>query len=351
MQKKLQKSFYATAIGSVPYTNAKEACEKILTDYKDIPFWPQMPKRTFFENMYAQYMEGFPSAVLDESRNKVWIDTSDNLLGKIEETYQKILDEDYDYFAITEKHAAGLHEFISQAKARDLASVSYIKGHITGPISFGLSVTDEKKQSILYHPELSEVLTKILIIKTKYQIKKLKSIFNDIIIFIDEPYLVSVGSSVVNIKKEDVITKITEMVDAIHQEGALAGIHCCGNTDWSLLLGLDLDILNFDAYNFAKSISLYSDAVKKFLERGGYLAWGIVPTSEDIEKESVDSLAERLKEGFGYLIDKGIDREKILDSIMVTPSCGCGTLKPEDAGRVLDLNLKMSRKLKDIYGQ
>ncbi|MEE8359975.1 MAG: methionine synthase, partial [Candidatus Omnitrophota bacterium] len=268
MNKALTKNFLATAIGSVPFTDPKEACGKILESYKEIPFWPQMPKRAFFENMYVQYMEGFPCAVIDEKKNKVWIDTSKGLMGEIEKTYHKIIEEDLDYFAITEKHAAGFYEFISQAKAFDLKNTAFLKGHITGPISFGLSVTDEKKQSILYNPELSETLVKILAIKARYQIRKLKEIFNNIIIFIDEPYLVSIGSSVVNIKKDDVTTKIEEVVSAIHEEGALAAIHCCGNTDWSILLGLDIDILNFDAYNFLQSISLYPDALKAFLNRG-----------------------------------------------------------------------------------
>lgn len=350
MKKNFKKNFYATAIGSVPHTDAKEICEKILADYIDIPFWPQMPKRSFFENMYVQFLEGFPCTVIDEDKKKVWIDTSKDLLNSIEKAYQKILDEDIDYFSITEKCALGFYELLSQIKNKNLDSTSFLKGQITGPISFGLSVTDEKKQSILYHPELSEVLVKILTIKARYQIRKLKEVFNNIIIFIDEPYLVSIGSSVVNIKKEDVTTKIEEIVTAIHQEGALAGIHCCGNTDWSLLLGLEFDILNFDAYDFLKSISLYPDSLKDFFKNSKTLAWGIVPTSEKIKGEDEGTLIKKLEEGFGYLIDKGIEKKAILDSLMITPSCGCGTMNRDDAERVLDLNLKVSNRLREIYG-
>jgi methionine synthase II (cobalamin-independent) len=351
MAKSLKKKFCATAIGSVPHCDAKQICEKILTDYKEIPFWPQMPKRSFFENMYVQYMEGFPCAVIDGDNNKVWVDTSKDLMAGIEKTYQKILDEDQEYFAITEKYAAGFHEFLAQAKKADLGGTRYLKGQVTGPISFGLSVTDEKKQSILYNSELAEVLTKVLAIKARYQIRKLKEIFSDIIIFIDEPYLVSIGSSVVNIKKEDVTTKIDEVITAIHGEGALAGIHCCGNTDWSILLGLDLDILNFDAYNYMNSLSLYPEALKGFLGRGKYLAWGIVPTSDDISGETEDSLTGRISEGMSLLNGKGIEGSVILDSLLVSPSCGCGTLGVEDAVKALELNVRVSRRLKERYGE
>lgn len=351
MKKLFKNNFCATAIGSVPHTDAKEICEKILDDYRDIPFWPQMPKGSFFENMYAQFSEGFPGVSIDEDKKRLWVDTTGNFLASLEEAYGKILDEDLEYFSVTEKYASGFHEFLSQARKKDLSSASFIKGHVTGPISFGLSVTDEKKQSILYRQELSEISAKILAAKARYQIRKMKEVFGNIIIFIDEPYLVSIGSSVVNIKRDDAITKITDIIDAIHTEGALAGIHCCGNTDWSLLLGLGLDILNFDAYNFLKSISLYPDALKGFLGQGKMLAWGIVPTQDAVRSQTEDALIKRLKKGIGALEEKGIDRTMIMDSLMVTPSCGCGTMDKKDAELVLELNVRLSDRMRSEYGK
>ncbi|NQT05954.1 MAG: hypothetical protein HQ575_00260 [Candidatus Omnitrophica bacterium] len=351
MKKNLKRKLSATAIGSVPYTDARKACSKILSIYRDVPFWPQMPKRTFFENMYAQFMEGFPGAVIDEAKKRVWVDTSKDLLGALEKAYQKVLDADLKYFGVTEKYAAGFYEFLSQAPKAGLNAAAFLKGHVTGPISFGLSVTDEKKQSILYNNDLSEIIPKILAIKARDQIKKLKRIHDNVIIFIDEPYLVSLGSSVVNINRDDVTKKIGEVVSAVHQEGALAGIHCCGNTDWSLLMELGLDILNFDAYGYLKAISLYPDALKDFLKADKFLAWGIVPTSDEIDRETEDSLIKKLEEGFGYLIDKGIDKDLILDSLMVTPSCGCGTMSEKNTEKVLDLNVGVSDRLRAKYGK
>lgn len=350
MANSLKKKFCATAIGSVPHVNPSEICSRILDSYKDIPFWPQLPKRTFLENMYVQFMEGFPCAVIDEDKKKVWIDTSKDLMGGIEKAYHKIIEEDFEYFGMSERYAQGFYEFLAQARKRDLSGISYVKGHVTGPISFGLSVTDEKKQSILYHPELSEVLSKILAIKARYQIRKLKEISDDIIIFIDEPYLVSIGSSVVNINKEDVIAKIGETVQAIHEEGALAGVHCCGNTDWSILLELGIDILNFDAYGYVKSLSLYPEALTGYLKKGGSLAWGIVPTSEDAKKETPETLFRRIEEGVSTLESKGIEKKLILDSIVVTPSCGCGTMTEGEANNILTMNAEVSGRLREAYG-
>ena len=52
-----------TMIGSMPHTDPAEACAVVSRYLKDIPAWPQLPQRSFKENMYAQYSEGFPGIV------------------------------------------------------------------------------------------------------------------------------------------------------------------------------------------------------------------------------------------------------------------------------------------------
>jgi arginine utilization protein RocB len=99
----------------------------------------------------------------------------------------------------------------------------------------------------------------------------------------------------------------------------LKGIHCCGNTDWSVLLSTHLDILSFDAYGYLETLSLYPKDLKAFLERGGILAWGIVPTSEEVLKEEAESLVKRFKEGVEVLSKKGMDRT-LLERAILTPS-------------------------------
>jgi hypothetical protein len=86
-----------------------------------------------------------------------------------------------------------------------------------------------------------------------------------------------------------------------------------------VLLSTNLDILSFDAYGYLETLSLYPKELKAFLERGGILAWGIVPTSEAIIKEDAKSLVGRFKEGVEALSKKGIDRT-LLERVILTPS-------------------------------
>lgn len=332
----------ATGIGSVPFTGAAEACRVIFDRFPDVPFWPQLPRRTFLENMYVQYAEGLPGAVIDEAAKTIHIDAARAADG-IEEAYTKYLENDLEYFAISPARSAGFYAFLDMLKG-GAGKGAFAKGAITGPISFGLSVTDEKKVSIIYHKDLFEVLTKLLIMKAKWQIARIREFCPNVVIFIDEPYLISIGSSYVNINVQDTVVRLDETIAAIKEAGALAGVHCCGNTDWSLLLGRDLDILSFDAYAGAKEFALYADDIRRFTARGGTVAWGIIPSSDAIEQETPESLVKRFGEAVGHLEQKGIPRDSI--SSLVTPSCGLGSLGEGCARRIIDTARAVSDRLR-----
>lgn len=341
----LKGQFYPTATGSLPYKDSKIACEKILKNFKDIPFWPQLIKRSFFENMYVQFSQGLPGVVVDSKEKRIYVDTAKDLSKETENLYEKFLANDLDFFSITRDYAEGLYELVELLK-KVSPKPKFLKGQITGPMSFGLTVTDENRRCLFYNPELKEALLKTLSMKARWQIRKLKETGINCIIFIDEPYLTSIGSSFINIEKEEALTSLNEIIRAVHTEGAICGIHCCGNTDWGLILNTDIDILNFDAFNFYESISLYPKELEAFLKRGGLLAWGIVLNTQDILKENKDSLIARLKEGLDLLVKKGIKKEDIFNSMLITPSCGLGLVEEHISDIVIKDTIEVSDELR-----
>jgi len=340
-------NFTKTCIGSVPYDNAENIVGNIVDTFKEIPFWPQLPKRSVWENMYAQYSEGFPGIVVDEKAKKVFVDRKKDLYPEIEKVLQKYIDNDLEFFSIKEKYADGLYKFLELKNTiTNNKELKFLKGHVTGPVSFGLTVKDHENKSILYFSELEELLPKFLGMKAQWQIRKLKEIHDKVIIFIDEPYVTSIGSSYVSMDRRRVRESINEIAAMIKQEGALSGLHCCGNTEWDFLLGTDVDILSFDAYNFMKEFLLYSDDIKNFLSKDKIIAWGVVPTSiEDLGKVTVESINERIVKAVEYLKGKGIDENRIFDASIITPSCGCGTLGENECKSVFELLGKVSEKL------
>lgn len=322
---KLNGKFLTTGIGSLPYLDPGKSV-RIICDSFDIPFWPQLPKKSFKEHVYAQFSQGLPGLIVDEKQRSVHVDSSRDISEELAGIYEAYSSGDYDFLGITEEFSAGFYAFIKAAKRH---KPEYVKGHITGPVSFGLGLTDEKGKSIIYNDNFKEAFTRLLEIKALWQIDKLKEIADKVIIFIDEPYLASFGSSFVSIQRQDVISMLNSIIDGIHSKNAFAGVHCCGNTDWSMLAETRVDIINFDAYLYADNLSLYSEEIGKFLKRGGYLAWGIVPTSEAILKETSESLFKRLCSQIENLEKKSIGRDLIIQNSLLTPSCGMGTLSEE----------------------
>ena len=330
-----------TVIGSMPHNDAKEACSLITHYLKDIPAWPQLPNRSFQENMYVQFSQGFPGVVL--KRDSIYIDRSQDLDKPLEQLYAAYLENDVDKYPVSPEYAAGLYSFLES----DNLSPKAVKGQITGPITWGLTVTDESKRAILYDDVLGDAVPKLLRLKAAWQEKKLKEVCPNTIIFVDEPYMAAFGSVGMLISKEKVVSLLEEVFAGI---SGLKGIHCCGNTDWSILLGTSTDIISFDTYNYARSLSLYPAEVKKFLERKGAIAWGIIPNDEEsLTKESVASLKDRLEEAMVPFTRNGVRFRQLIGQGLLTPSCGLASLSAEAATRVLELLTELSTQLRKRY--
>lgn len=332
-----------TAIGSMPQTDPEEACSQVLAHLPEIPAWPQLPKRSFLENMYVQYSEGFPGVV--NLGERIYVDRSQDLNDALAQLYVAYLEDDVERYALSPDYAAGLHAFLSS----DVGSPVAVKGQVTGPISWGLTVTDQDRRPILYDDILADALAKHLRLKAAWQERVLRELSPNTIIFVDEPYMNSFGSAFVSLSRPQVITLLEEVFKGI---SGLKGIHCCGNTDWSVLLETSVDILSLDAYNYGYSISLYPVEVKAFVERGGIIAWGIVPNDEGVlAKETVDSLVHRLEETVGALAKKGVDADLLLERCLVTPSCTLSPLSPQAATNALELTAEVAGQLREKYGR
>ena len=338
-------SFVATGIGSFPQKDEREVFDLIFKHFPDIPFWPQLPKRSFLEGMVVQFSEGFPSFRLDQNEQRVWIDISEGFDREVERFYQNWENHEMEPFRISGDFATGLHILEELTSEKHRQKIKYIKGQITGPITFGLSLTDQERKPIFYDPTLKDILIKHLSSKAQWMEKRFNNLLPEIptIIFFDEPGISSFGSAFSILSREEIIDSLNECFLSVK---GLKGIHCCGNTDWSMLLSTHLDILSFDAYGYLENLSLYPKELGAFLERGGILAWGIVPTSEEILKEDVQSLLKRFKKGVEILSKEGID-PVLFKRAIITPSCGVASLSIPLAERVCKLTAEVTKILKE----
>jgi hypothetical protein len=113
-----------------------------------------------------------------------------------------------------------------------------------------------------------------------------------------------------------------------------------------------VDILNLDAYGYLENLALYPADLRKFIDRGGMIAWGIVPSNEEVDTVSPYNLAEKLNTGITKICEKATARgmaiqpEEFNASSLITPACGLGPTTPEIADKVLAILMETGKLLR-----
>lgn len=340
-------------IGSLPLVNHEEAARIILEYTPEIPLWPQLPKNRR-EGMVRQFLSGYPGLTDEDTR--CWIDTArndfaDQMTSFYEEYMQAETDIDFlrtSRFALGSDTASGFAALLAMLNTTRHRPVT-IKGQVTGPITTGIGIKDQHGNSIFYDDNLRDMLVKHLSLKGRWQVVELLRLTGDTapIVFIDEPGLVSFGSSAfTGISREMVTAAVGEVIAGIQQGGGLAGVHICANGDWGPALDSGADIISFDAYSYFDNFILYREQLTEFLSRGGILAWGIIPTGDPlvVADENSDSLFAKWQQQLRTLTSFGFSENQIMEQTLIAPACGTGSLSYELAIKVLTMNSEISRK-------
>lgn len=341
-------------VGSMPHKDRTVVMDLVLSNVRDMPFWPQLSPYPA-ESMMEQYLEGLPG--LRKTDGRVFVNTEDELFEKeLYDFYDDCvrISEDPPSIKKSERFAFGpetgrtFRFFVEALKKR--LPVKAVKGQVVGPFTLLSGLRDHRGRLLLYDDRMVDVVTRHLAMKGLWQLYQLKELSDRVIIFYDEPALAGFGSSAfISISHGFVSNLINEVVSILKPAGALIGIHVCANTDWSLLLNSSIDIVNFDAYNYGEKFLIYGSQIVSFLERGGLVAWGLIPTDEE-EKvfcETSRELFERAIALFGKL---GAPDRWVAERAIITPSCGCGTLSEKAAERVIELLIGTSDNIRDYFG-
>ena len=341
-------------IGSQPLEDHTKASGLVFAHAGEIPNWAQLPVYPQ-ELMVPQFAEGLPGLVAAE--DKLYADTNAqdfeaDLLAFFEE-YLAAMESghlgDDSRFALTPRTAKGFFTFLDDLNRGGL-NLSAVKGQVTGPITFCTALKDQEGRAIFYHDGLRDAAVKLLALKAVWQVQKLKAFNVPVIIFIDEPALAGYGSSeLISISQEQIAEPLAEVIGAVHDQGGLAGVHVCANTDWSILLTSRVDIINFDAFGYFDKFILYGDLIKAFLENGGCLAWGMVPTlvSEEVEKADLETLWQLWLDQSARIQSLGISEEILKRQSFITPSCGTGSLPRDLSLKVLSLTKALSQRIRE----
>ncbi len=331
------KPFSTTGIGSLPHLDPHEACKLVLETF-DIPFWPQLPHASFLEWMIPQYSEGMPFINIDMKTETVFVGRNES--DELERFYETC--RDGARIAISDDYARGLHVFLKMIRGRRFET---LKGQITGPMTFTLGLKDREGRPVYFDEELREISLLLLEAKASWQIDQLRPYADNIFIFMDEPIFSALGSSAyLSVSREETLRLLKETASAIRDAGGIPGLHCCANADWVLAVESGVKVISFDAYHYFDNLAIYHYEIRGFLENGGYLAWGIIPTTDDITKETPESLIHKFRVRFDKLKEH-IPSDILESQTILTPSCGTGSRTVKETIKIFQLLIR----LKEAY--
>ncbi len=328
-----------TAMGILPHENVDEALELALS--LDIPFWPQLPKVSFFEDMYVQMLERFPGVVFDERAARCYIDTP-RFYGQLDDFFAH--EGDVGRFALSDSDSLVYRRFLDC----DLSLYRAVHGQVISPVGLTLKIVDENGMPIVYNDDIRTVAFSFIQKRLNAQYRELAARNEHAFVWVDEPgleFIFNAMSGYDHVKARDEMYEFYEGVEGPR------GVHLCGNPDWDFLLSLGIDIISLNAYGFGDIFVNY-DGVKAFVKGGGTISWGIVPTyQEELAREDVVTMADRLVTMWKPLTGKGVTPSEIAMRSMIAPAT-CNLLNPdrtETVERAFRLLAELSDSLKERY--
>jgi len=302
-----------TAMGIMPHRDVEQALELALS--LDIPFWPQLPKVSLYEDMYVQASQNLPGIAIDFDKGRLSFDTA---------RFEQELDAYFarmdvpETFILTAEYSAVFHKFLS----KDLQGYKAIRGQNIGPVSFGFKVLDENLKPLIYNDEARTILFDFIQKKANIQYRALKERNPNAFVWLDEPGLGYVFSGLSGYNEQQAKEHYHDFIEGL--EGP-KGLHLCAEVNLPYLLELGVEILSFDAYQIGFMPREYAGNVAAFIKKGGIISWGIVPTESTVlAKHTPETLAGTLSDYWNVVSEStGLSLNQIARQALVAPARCC----------------------------
>jgi hypothetical protein len=302
-----------TAMGIMPHRDIGKALELVLS--LDVPFWPQLPNVSLYEDMYIQTSENFPGITIDFERGRLVFNT-ERFQEELEDYFTKM--EQMEIYALTSEYSIVFQKFLSQ----NLQGYRAIRGQITGPVSFGFKVLDENLKPIIYNEEVKTILYDFIQKKVNVQYQELKTKNPNAFVWVDEPGLEYVFSGLSGYNDQQAKEDYCNFVQGL--EGP-KGLHLCADVNLPYLLELGVEILSFDAFQIGFMPKEYARSVAEFIKKKGIISWGIVPTESTIlSMQTPEKLASILLNYWEVISENtGLSSRQIAEQALIAPARCC----------------------------
>jgi hypothetical protein len=316
----------ASAVGSLPHLDLDDAVELALGSQPALPAAPSLPNRAPVEGMIPQAAWGIPGVlVLDDGSlivDEAAVDPELPIDGGI----------DGEPFA-------SLRAFLVAVAGR----TDPFKLQLTGPVTLGLALHAVGVPAA----RAFAVAGRAVDARVRAVLAAAEASAPDAapVVFLDEPGLTAALEPGFPLAVDDMLDRVSGALAAIESAGggAVAGLHCCGRADWPVVLATGPRLLSLPVDAGATE---HPGAVADFLDRGGWLAWGAVPTDRPLG-ETAEILWRRLVAEWDALAGAGCDPRRLVEQVLITPACGLVGLDVAQAAHVLVLTNLLAQRVAD----
>jgi hypothetical protein len=313
-----------TGIGSLPHVDPDVAVTFVAQHCPDVPFWPQLPRRAPEEYMLMQMLTPMLDLLRQQSPACIHIRS-----GQLAALRSRLRQGEAIF---TNETAAGFFAFERVCAAGSFANAQFLKGQVSGPLTLARCLWTEESasnqvmprtiaHSLLDDPGAMDELTDYLCRLTTWQIERLQRFDKPVMIFVDEPVLTRALSIPVP------LVYLRRLLETIRSAGAVAGIHCCALGAAEAVFSVAPDVISFDAHSELESFMTMPE-MHAFLEEGGGLALGMIPTLTDPTGLAPEDLFMRWSES---LTLSGLDVARAAKQSLITATCGLGLLSLQSA--------------------
>ncbi len=315
----------ASGIGSLPHRHVDAAVGLALASCPDLPAAPSLPRRDRREGMISQGAWGLRGIAVGENGRLEVVGDTDPA-----DPFDPATGAGIEGPAFT-----GLRAFLGAVRHR----TTPIKLQLTGPITLGLALVEAgvpaERAFATAGAAVRERATAMLEEATRAAPLASK------VVFVDEPGLVALSQPSFPIATDAAIDLVSGALAAI-EPFAVTGLHCCGDTDWRLALAAGPQIVSMPT---DPSIVDHAGALGVHLDRGGWIAWGAIPTSGPLGAEP-GMLWRTLSETWCELVQRGCDALRLREQALVTPECGLSGHDPVQAESILALTVELAERVR-----
>jgi methionine synthase II (cobalamin-independent) len=314
----------ATGVGSLPHRSVHDAAAFALREY-DLPAIPTLPRRSPAEGMIAQSLVGIAGVTLGQY-GSIAVDAE-----HLDPEAPVATDLGHDAYG-------GLRAFLATASARQLRGP--VKWQFTGPVTLGAALTRIGVPTDRAFAVAAHAVRAHLAAITEAVAAALPA--SPQIVWLDEPWMGELMSPGFPIAPDPAIDLLSTAM-AILEPTATVGVHCCADTDVASLLAAGPAMISIPLDARLVDVAGY---LARFLDDGGYVAWGAVATDGPIPTTSERSW-RLLSEVWCELVNRGCDPVELRRRSLVTPACGLGLHSPPVADRVVRLTREIGRRIND----